>query len=387
MSPVLRYHTGSGVYADLPGNIEEVTISPNQPPVNTDLWIDTDDDTGYIPSSRLGSRNVIRNGDMSISQRGDGPWTGPAGYTVDNVWTYNVGGTVTTSRVAPTAGDIGYWYRAVVVGGTAAGAYTHATVQVEDVSTLNGKTVTVSFTAKAASGAPKLGLRLAQVFGSGGSAAVPTPGQAVTLSTTATRYSLVFSLPSVSGKTIGAGNYLSLEVWFSSGSTNNAAVGGIGVQNGTFSITDIQLEEGSVATPFERLPQQQQLAWCQRYFVRLGSDNPHIPTNDPGGAWFFFGTGFVLSSTEADVMVSFPQVMRTVPTVVPSSTITNFAVSHGGVGAGGTSRLASMVPYPYSSTGTEIYMVTSPPAMSQSGAAIFDQYMETSAYLDISAEL
>jgi hypothetical protein len=77
------------------------------------------------------------------------------------------------------------------------------------------------------------------------------------------------------------------------------AVSVIGTLSATWAITGVQLEAGSVATPFERRPFGAELALCQRYFSRLG-----------GGSW-----GSIFGSTGADVGVQFPVTMRSTPTV------------------------------------------------------------------------
>ena len=42
----------------------------------------------------------------------------------------------------------------------------------------------------------------------------------------------------------------------------------IGTLNATFQITDVQIEEGTIATPFERQPIGAELALCQRYYEK-----------------------------------------------------------------------------------------------------------------------
>lgn len=93
----------------------------------------------------------------------------------------------------------------------------------------------------------------------------------------------------------------------------------VGTSGATFYITGVQLEVGSVATPFERRPYGLELALCQRYFeksydqgVTPGSTN----TNGSyglyiGGASSFFngGGGTVLFAVEK----------RTTPTIVSYS--------------------------------------------------------------------
>ena len=62
----------------------------------------------------------------------------------------------------------------------------------------------------------------------------------------------------------------------------------------TWQITGVQLEEGSVATPFERRQYGQELALCQRYYVGLyqywftsGYDTSYTTINQGGVAWSY----------------------------------------------------------------------------------------------------
>lgn len=51
----------------------------------------------------------------------------------------------------------------------------------------------------------------------------------------------------------------------------------------TLYITDVQLEIGAVATPFERRPMQQELAMCQRYYYKITGGSLYYPTLFTGG--------------------------------------------------------------------------------------------------------
>ena len=77
-----------------------------------------------------------------------------------------------------------------------------------------------------------------------------------------------------------------------------------------WSITGVQLEEGSVATDFEHRSFGQELALCQRYFFIISGDNgqrPGIP-------------GFANSSSNVRFQVTFPTNMRALPSITGTAT-------------------------------------------------------------------
>jgi hypothetical protein len=82
--------------------------------------------------------------------------------------------------------------------------------------------------------------------------------------------------------------------------------------NATWQVTGVQLEAGSVATPFERRPYGTELALCQRYYYRITGVNnlSSISTGsvDSGG-----------TTTLTNGTVSFPVTMRTAPTALEQS--------------------------------------------------------------------
>jgi hypothetical protein len=73
----------------------------------------------------------------------------------------------------------------------------------------------------------------------------------------------------------------------------------------TWFLTGVQLEVGSVATPFERRPYGAELALCQRYYYSIGGET----ANQWAGAAQCWST-----TTFNGVMVAFPTTMRASPT-------------------------------------------------------------------------
>ena len=142
--------------------------------------------------------------------------------------------------------------------------------------------------------------------------------------------------------TLGAGsNYLApANAWvgsYATGATGSYSM--VGTLGATWSISNIQLEKGSTATPFEFRHYGQELALCQRYYWQ-----------DPNGVG---GTGFINTTTTAQtVNISFPTTMRVSP---PSVTY----VSAGGIDSNTSSLTTTGASYMHSSlTSAEIGITT-----------------------------
>lgn len=106
------------------------------------------------------------------------------------------------------------------------------------------------------------------------------------------------------------------------GQTNVAAA-----TNNYLQITGVQLEVGSVSSPFEFLPYETELNKCLRYFVSFGGT----------AAYERIGFGSAISTTNALIYTPFQVPMRAAPTAVSSSG--NFSVSDGVSGAAATGVL------------------------------------------------
>jgi hypothetical protein len=198
-------------------------------------------------------------------------------------------------------------------GNAGAAAVNYLEQRIESVRRLSGKTVTLSFWTTA-SAALKLGINLVQVFGTGGSPSGPVTalatGASVNVGTSYARVTATIALPSAAGMTFGTnGNdYTALRLYYSSGATNNAQAGNIGVQSGTINIWGVQLEIGSAATPLEKPDPRYDLSNCQRFFF-VG--NIRIAAYQGAGS-------------NINVYQSLPTSMRAVPTLTPNfTTVTN----------------------------------------------------------------
>jgi len=224
-----------------------------------------------------GFRNAIINGNFDHWQRGTS-FTANA-YGADRWVNARTGTAATQSQQAFALGQTDvpnepeYFARTVVSSVAGASNFSILAQRIEGVRTFAGQTVTLSFWAKA-DAAKNIAVEFEQFFGSGGSPSTGVTGIGVTtlsLTTSWQKFTVTAALPSISGKTIGTdgNNYLAMVVWFDAGSDYNARTDTLGQQSGTFDIAQVQLEAGSVATPFERRPVGTELALCQRYYERL----------------------------------------------------------------------------------------------------------------------
>lgn len=251
-------------------------------------------------------RNRIINGAMTVDQRNSGASqtitaAAALAYTVDRWYAYCTGANVTGQRVA---GDVANTFRYRFTGAssvTAIGfgqriealncadlAGTTATLAV-DIS--NSILTTVTWTAFYAN--------TADTFGT---LASPTRTQIATgtftVTSTVTRYSTQISIPAAA--TTG------IEIVFTVGAQTS----------GTWVIGNVQLEAGSMATPFERRPFGFELSLCQRYMYRLHS----ALTNH------FLSAGTWSGATAGFFQGQMPQLMRAVPTLTLEAAASGYSI-------------------------------------------------------------
>jgi hypothetical protein len=293
--------------------------------------------------SLQGFRNRIINGDMRIDQRNAGAAvTITNAYTLDR-WYIREGGTGAINIQQSTTSANGFTNSLVVTVTT-----TNSTPAAEDRTIIsqriegynvadlnwgnaNAKSITVSFYVRASVTGTFGGAVLnsaanrSYVFDYTISVADTWEYKTVTIpgDTTGTWEKgngigvwLVFSCSSGSTYTATPNSWGSGQFYAPTGQTNLMATNGA-----TWYITGVQLEVGSVATPFERRDYGRELAMCYRYFYKY--------ENTTGGAtplslWQAY------SATGAfGPILTFPVVMRATPTATTSGTFFVYNASAG----------------------------------------------------------
>jgi hypothetical protein len=236
----------------------------------------------YKVQATAGLRNRLINGSMEFWQRGTTAVTASNTYSADR-WVVNRATStvsVTRATVAPNAqtpGPIRFATAYTVTTGGTSTSYAQLAQRIEDVGTLAGSTVTVSFYAYASAANLEIACSLQQVFGTGGSPSGAVSIYAYTARKTSSlstslyaRYEFSFIVPNIATKTRGTNgdDYLNLILWLDAGSTYNTETDTLGNQSGTFYITGVQLERSPGPSAFEERPRQTELALCQRYYER-----------------------------------------------------------------------------------------------------------------------
>ena len=321
--------------------------------------------TDYL-SPYQGFRNKIINGGFEVWQRGTARTFMNAGQYLADRWTirlYQNGGHQRTA-VTPVAGMQTRYALRVSSSSTAeAGGGTRMWANTElesaDSIPLRGKTMTFSFWVRfssatcSSSTATPYGNWDAYIDFCSSTTDAPMAttgadagGGGVTLvngslPTTWTKYTGTYTIPS---------NANNVGIQFGFGNLGNTA------STGTvwYEITQVQLEEGSVATPFEQRPAQTEFALCQRYYQTSYFNGVTVPTNNsqPG---IVVGGAPSVANLVFIAHVKFPVVMRTSPTVgvfsYTSSQANRVSDAYFGTDQGATSG----TPVYIGSTGFSVY--------------------------------
>jgi hypothetical protein len=300
-----------------------------------------------VMSSPYTMRNKIINGAMVIDQRNAGASVTPANgaYTLDR-WQYEASqaskftaGQNLNSVTLPAGFSKYLGFQVASTASLAAGDYFLYEQKIEGFNcadlawgTASAKTITISFWAY--------------------SSVTGTYSGAVANNSFNRSYIFTFSMPSantwtyitvtVPGDTSGTwatdnttGLFLRMDLgagstytgssgsW--SGSTVWKATGSVSLvsnASATFYITGVQLERGTIATPFEYRNYQQELAMCQRYYE---------VTNYGGNG--FVSCGQAISNSTAQAPLTWKVTKRAVSTIALSSTAAGVFQIYGANGA------------------------------------------------------
>jgi hypothetical protein len=251
---------------------------------------------------------------------------------------------------------------AVTVNGTG-NNYRAIINNMENVQTFAGQKVTVSFWAKADASRTLGATYLSQAFGTGGSSQVDT---AITLNSTSLttswqRFYGTVTLPSISGKTVGTGSYLSFSQYLTANTTMTTDIWGL------------QVELGATATAFQTATGtiQGELAACQRYYIRYTASGVYS---------IFAASAFAYSAVVGVGIFVFPVEMRTTPTALDSSTLAFSKFDN-------THYTASAVTYDGGTTSPKVCYVYGTIAGATAGnTGYFGANNSATAYVGFSAE-
>ena len=282
------------------------------------------------PANSMGFRNRLINSDMRIDQRNAGAsasLTSAQTYFLDRWFAVeDTDGTMTIqqSSTAPT----GFSNSALLTTGTAdaslgATQICYVGQKIEGFNfadlawgTASAQTVTLSFWVRSS---------LTGTFGGALSNNAFNRSYPFTYTISAANtfeYKTVTIAGDTTGTWVGATNGVGLQLFFGLGvgSTYSGTAGAwagsgyisatgatsvIGTAGATFYITGVQLEAGSVASPFERRDYGRELMMCQRYFYSMGGNSTYE----------HFAVVSQTASTDGRGMVFLPVPMRTTPTI------------------------------------------------------------------------
>jgi hypothetical protein len=274
-------------------------------------------------------KNKIINGDFGIWQRGTS-FTGALNgiYTADR-WQAAVSTSVSglawtvsqqtfTPGSAPVAGYEGTFFIRGDITTIGSATVPRIIQKIEDVRTLAGQTVTVSWYGRSSTSTTITNaLTVVQTFGSGGSSAVTVSTVNKTYTSSFQRFTQTFVMPSISGKTIGTNSNVEIRFLLEAADGANLDIWGV------------QLEAGSVATAFQTATGtiQGELAACQRYLPAVVGDAYEV-------------IGFAYNTTGSQYYLKLPTTARVKPTGITVSNVAHFNVFNTNFSGGAPTAIA-----------------------------------------------
>jgi hypothetical protein len=296
--------------------ISKLPALPTDTVISTDLFPVSRGNTTYKATGDSfqqypSFRNKIINGDMRIDQRNAGAVAtvapGTNVYTLDRWYGVSEGGTIAHQKISVSG--VPRMNTGLRVFGGTTNTWVAQRIESSTAVSLAGLKATLSFYASSN--------ELSQLTVGWGVPNNATPdnwasggtriNQTVSITNTLTRYTITFNVPSEAVR----GLYIS---FYSQGPLSTGKV---------LDITGVQLEEGSIATPFEYRPIQTELALCQRYYEKSYNidTKPGTITNNYGPDFgLIVGyTGGVAGTVPLYVSSRFRVTKRIVPTVITYS--------------------------------------------------------------------
>ena len=316
-----------------------------------------------VPSEPLSHRNLIINGDMQIWQRARAATAAANGYNTVDRWSFwaGGGGSYTCDKHSMTLAELNTTghTRALKLACTgtdtinAAADFYYFTQKIEAAycqhlqwGTANAKTLTLSFWVKSSKTGTycatiqkedTTGYVLAQDYTI--SSANTWEKKTLIISPTAGSTSLITAAGGVINNDTGAGISINFALamgtqyhqtantWVAATDYSTAnQTNWMDSTSNTFYITGVQLELGSVATPFEYLRYTDQLFRCRRYYNNvLISGHPDI--FNPADAYIaYYDLGVFHNATEFRFKSEFPTEMRAVPSIEVTNASNHFVL-------------------------------------------------------------
>ena len=196
------------------------------------------------------NRNLLINGDFRVSQRADysSPTAMSSQYTLDRWVNYQYNITGTLQHTTVTFNNETHRALKVVLTNTTSGELLMEQ-RVEPINLISGKTYTLSAWVRTNNNSVRFRIHDGNGWVSAPAATFcPPDGQ---------WHKITWSYPYYSP----VSGYHPVQMYCNSG-----------ISGDWYEFTDMQLEEGTVATPFERRHYQQELALCQRYYEKSFPD-------------------------------------------------------------------------------------------------------------------
>jgi hypothetical protein len=334
---------------------------------------------GPVSPSIAGKNAAIINGGMDIWQRGTSfSGISSSTYSADR-WISVLAGTsisctATQDTSVPSANyKYSLKYQQLTTTATSITSYTaRQVIEQSNVLALLGKPVTLSFWYRS-NKTGSHGFRILETYNTGGTDQATT----FTVNAADTWEYKTIAITAFSAVTAASASPTGIGALVDIGFRVNDAGFTTLSANDYFQFTGVQLEVGSVATPFSRAGGtiQGELAACQRYYYRVSSDATQV--------WAQLGFGSATSTTNALCNLPLKVSLRVVPTSVDYA---NLVVTPDGLANYPVVSAAALVTSSYMSKDSVAINLTST-GLTQYRPYWVHSYNNSNGYLGLSAEL